>query len=428
MQIAKVYLLTILVAIVHGVEAQPSKILWLGNSYTYVNDLPAMFRDLALSGGDSVVYDANTPGGYTLQGHATNPTSIQKIYSQKWDYVIVQAQSQEPSFSPSQVAQQTLPYARLLDSLITDNDSCTETIFYMTWGRKYSDASNCANYSPLCTFDGMQARLRESYIQMADDNHALTAPVGMAWARSWHTDTLLNLWSADNSHPNVAGTYLAACVFYGTIFKKSPAGLVYSPISASITNEYLQDIAYHTVFDSLENWNIGVFEPKAEFDFTGDEATKNFTFSNWSQNSSSYQWNFGDGTLSTTSGNHTYASEGTYTVSLVVFNDCGHSDTSTQTFTINGSSGINAYRGNNVQVSPNPARDFLFVEFSTSNSSQVEFSIADVSGRQINVLRDLFAEGKNETTIGINRLQSGVYFLSITENDISVTKKFVVSK
>jgi hypothetical protein len=289
---------------------------------------------LSLSAGDSVVFDSNTPGGTTLQYHATNATSIQKIYSQKWDYVVVQAQSQEPSFPPNQVATQTLPYARLLDSLITDNDSCTETVFYMTWGRKYGDQSNCANYAPLCTFEGMQARLRESYLQMANDNHAITAPVGMAWQQSWHTDSLINLWDADNSHPNAAGTYLTACVFYGTIFRKSPVGIVYSPLSAQATNTHLQTIAYHTVFDSLANWNVGSFLPKAAFDFTGSEATKTYTFNNQSQNFTQYLWNFGDGNNSTTSGIHTYADTGTYTVSLVVKDDCGNADSTAQTFSI----------------------------------------------------------------------------------------------
>ena len=163
-----------------AVQAQPKRILWIGNSYTTVNNLPLLFHDLALSAGDTVIYDSNAPGGYTFQQHAVNATTIQKIYSQPWDYVVLQAQSQEPSFPPAQVDSETYPYAHILDSLIRDNDSCSETIFYMTWGKKYGDQMNCSGYPVLCTFDGVQSRLTDSYLQMANDNHALVAPVGRA--------------------------------------------------------------------------------------------------------------------------------------------------------------------------------------------------------------------------------------------------------
>lgn len=388
-----------------NIQSQPIQVLWLGNSYTYYNDLPGMFYNLALSAGDTVVYDSNTPGGTTLQYHATNATSIQKIYAQKWDYVIVQAQSQEPSFPPQQVAQQTLPYARLLDSLITDNDSCTETVFYMTWGRKYGDQSNCANYAPLCTFDGMQARLRDSYVQMANDNQALTAPVGMAWQQSWHTDSLINLWDTDNSHPNTAGSYLAACVFYATIFRKSPVGIVYSPLSSQVTNAHLQNIAYHIVFDSLENWNIGAFLPQAEFDFSGNETTKTFDFNNLSQNFDSYEWNFGDGNSSTTSGVHTYANAGTYTVTLTVFDPCGNWDSTSQTFTMQTSSGLNDTPPLQFTVSPNPATNLLYLTAEKNYKWEVE--ILNALGQTVvhHHISDRI------TAIDISSLSSGVYWI-----------------
>lgn len=80
-----------------------------------------MFYNLSLSGGDSVMFDSNALGGYTFQNHSANATTIQKIQSQKWNYVVLQAQSQEPSFPPMQVQSQTMPYAHLLDSLVVDN-------------------------------------------------------------------------------------------------------------------------------------------------------------------------------------------------------------------------------------------------------------------------------------------------------------------
>ena len=124
------------------------KILFIGNSYTYVNNLPQMLHDFALMNNDTIIFDASTPGGSTFQTHCSDTSCLRKIKSQQWDYVVLQEQSQTPSFPPSQVQTDCYPYAKRLDSLIKANDSCTQTIFYMTWGRKYGNASNCANYPP----------------------------------------------------------------------------------------------------------------------------------------------------------------------------------------------------------------------------------------------------------------------------------------
>lgn len=411
-----VLLLVFAGVITNKIYAEQTRILWLGNSYVTVNNLPQLFHDLALSAGDSVIFDSNAPGGTTLQQHSVNATSIQKIYSQPWDYVIVQAQSQEPSFPPAQVASQTFPYARVLDSLIRDNDSCTQTVFYMTWGKKYGDQQNCGGYPILCTFDGVQSRLTESYVQMANDNDALVAPAGRAWQTSWHTDTLINLWNADNSHPNIAGSYLTACVFYGTIFRKSPVGIVYSPISAQTTNDYLQNIAYHTVFDTLSNWNIGKFDVKASFEA---QAPTPFTFNFYmwgATNVNSFIWNFGDGTTSTTSGTHTYANNGTYTVTLIAFDNCGNSDTSSQIFSV----GANAVTDGQEEVftlSPNPVKDKLVIDCQKNSVIHTPVEILDVTGKSI--LKIAVKQARTETDV--QHLQAGIYFLK-TDNGV---KKFL---
>lgn len=112
-----------------GVKAEIIDVLFIGNSYVYTNNLPVLFQQLALSAGDSVSYDANTPGGYTLQMHSQDQTTIAKINSRQWDYVIIQAQSQEPSFDTAYVIANVFPYARILDSLVHANNSCTQTVF-----------------------------------------------------------------------------------------------------------------------------------------------------------------------------------------------------------------------------------------------------------------------------------------------------------
>jgi hypothetical protein len=240
---------------------QTVEALFLGNSYTAVNDLPQLIAQLANSSNDVLLYQSNCPGGATFNTHCTNGTSFNMINSQKWDVVILQAQSQEPAFPPAQVAQETLPFALKLDSVIHLNDSCTKTIFYETWGRKYGDAANCPFYPPICTYSGMQDGLKASYKLFADTCKALLAPAGEAWRQSIASDSSLNLYQSDNSHPSMEGSYLTACVFYEVIFNKS---VVNNSFFASVDPAValtLQQIAHAVVTDSSSVWNIGAFNP-----------------------------------------------------------------------------------------------------------------------------------------------------------------------
>ena len=58
---------------------QTKEVLFLGNSYTFYNDLPNMVKQIALSFGDTLHYDQNTPGGATLQMHSTNTQTLVKF-------------------------------------------------------------------------------------------------------------------------------------------------------------------------------------------------------------------------------------------------------------------------------------------------------------------------------------------------------------
>src|SRR3989344_7408694 len=106
--------------------SQNFKVLFIGNSYTYVNNLPQVLADIANAMGDTLTHDSSTPGGYTLNLHTSNATTLSKINAQTWDFVVLQEQSQLPSFDSAQVSIDVYPYARQLDSLISVNDSCTE--------------------------------------------------------------------------------------------------------------------------------------------------------------------------------------------------------------------------------------------------------------------------------------------------------------
>ena len=396
--------------------SQTKKVLWIGNSYTAVNNLPLLTYNLALSAGDTLIYDSNTPGGMTFNAHSTNAATLQKIALGDWDNVILQAQSQEPSFSPSQVASQTIPYAQKLDSLIHVSSPCAETVFYMTWGRKYGDASNCANYPPICTFSGMTDRLRSSYKFMADENEALLAPVGMAWKKAWESDSSINLWSSDNSHPSVAGSYLAACVFYTTLFKKTPVGLTYNAGLSGANALFLQGVAANVFFDSLNVWNVDRFKPVANFSSSLNGTSVLFTQN--SINATQYFWDFGDGNTSNEiEPIHDYSViEGQFDVQLIVSDGC-FSDTTIETVLISPL-GLNKILKNEIEIYPNPTEGIINIK--SESLIDMQYSILDYLGRVI-----IFNKPLLSSSINCSSLINGFYFIKFENKNSNSIIPFI---
>jgi len=100
-----------LVALSLAVRAQGggTNALLLGNSYTGVKNVPALFAGLAQSGGHGAMVGAHTPGGNTLgypqsngNQHESNPTSLSKIVAQAWDVLVLQEQSFLPTVESAQ--------------------------------------------------------------------------------------------------------------------------------------------------------------------------------------------------------------------------------------------------------------------------------------------------------------------------------------
>ena len=314
------------------------EVLFVGNSYTYVNDLPNLIKQIALSFGDTLIHESSTPGGSSFNAHSTNTQTLNKINQQQWDYIVLQAQSQEPSLSPGYVNTNVFPAAQVLIDAIESNSLCIEPLFFMTWGRKFGDASNCIPYPPVCTYLGMQERLKNRYLDMSFQHNASCSPVGMAWEKSIAIDNTLNLFSSDNSHPSIYGSYLAACTFYASIFKKSSVGSTYWPnVIDSATAYSLQQIGSSTVLDSLEVWNIF----NADFDF--QQYNDSISFVNLSSNYESVVWDFGDGTTSIDENpTHIYNSSGAYTIGLSALTNGGCLlDTFSVTVTVSSTTVIN---------------------------------------------------------------------------------------
>lgn len=376
------------------------RVLFIGNSYTAVNNLPQLVRDVAISTGDTVVFDSYTPGGYTFQAHSTDANALAKIAVGTWDVVVLQEQSQRPSFPLSQVQSSVFPYARALDSLIHLSNSCTETMFYMTWGRKNGDASNCSVWPPVCTYAGMDSLLHLRYMMMGYDNNAVVSPVGAVWNYIRENYPLIELYSSDESHPSYAGSYAAACTFYTALFRKDPSQVTFIGSLDSTTAAQIRFSVKGMVYDSLSNWYIDRYDPLPSFTHSSTGLSTDFI--NTSTNSTNYLWDFGDVTTDTAvNPTHLYSLPGTYTVTLTAYR-CGTDVSTSGTVEVIVST---LAHSNTQQITfyPNPVSDYLYL---TTFREQAE--LFSIDGKKMNVL-PVF-NGKNYF-MDLSEIKNGIYIL-----------------
>ncbi len=248
----KVFILLSLVIFFFGVQAQSCKALFIGNSYTSVNNLPELISEIFDAAGDTLTYETSAPGGCTFQQHCT--VSASYIHQGDWDYVVLQEQSQLPSFPEGQFMQQSYPYAQQLCSLIRESSPNAHILFYMTWGRKDGDPQNCQYFPPLCTYEGMDSLLYLRYMMMAEDNNACVSPVGAAWhyVRDNYPD--LELYQSDGSHPSYLGSYIAACSFYTMMTHQDPTSIQWNGSLSQTDADIAKNAVRLVVYDSLSKW------------------------------------------------------------------------------------------------------------------------------------------------------------------------------
>ena len=230
-------------------NAEPIKVLFLGNSYTSVNNLPSLVTQLACPLGYKIEYDSNTPGGYWFADHRYNATTISKINSDNWDFVVLQNQSQVPGFKPEHVTSASLPNAQALVDAVNANDPNTEIIYYQTWGRQNGDSQNCSYYPLVCTYEGHTEALEDGYEIYQASTGGLIAPVGSEWLTIVQ-DSVANrpfdsdiLWSGDGSHPSLTGSYLAAAVILHQIIAAPVSSSDYTAGLDASTASYILSMA-----------------------------------------------------------------------------------------------------------------------------------------------------------------------------------------
>lgn len=190
---------------------RPARVLFVGNSYTFYNDLPERYA--ALVGEPAPTVRMVTAGGRQLWQHADDEALTTRL-AEGWDVVVLQEQSQIPGFpSANPDRLRSLAAARTL----AERAGPARVVLFLTWGREAGDARNPDLFPD---FETMQTRLDEGYAAMQDallndGRDVAIAPVGPAFRAVHDTDPPLfaALYTSDGSHPSALGTDLAALVF-----------------------------------------------------------------------------------------------------------------------------------------------------------------------------------------------------------------------
>jgi hypothetical protein len=182
------------------------RVLFIGNSFTYTNDLPAIVAALAEATRQKrFVYKSIAFADFSLEDHWRQGDARKAIAKERWDFVVMQ---QGPSALPESRTL-LLEYARRFDAEI--RKAGAKPAMYMVW----------PSYPRFSDFD----RVCESYRLAAEEIKGALFPAGEAWRAAWRRDAKLKLYSSDGLHPSQAGAYVTALVIYEQLYGQSPAGL-----------------------------------------------------------------------------------------------------------------------------------------------------------------------------------------------------------
>jgi hypothetical protein len=190
-----------------------TRILFIGNSFTQRNDLPGLLAELAAARGITLEHELISQGGASLRRHWNAGRAQQAIAEGGFNFVVLQEQSTLPVKNAARMAENVRLFAEPIRA------AGAKMVLYMTWARRHAPEA--------------QQAITAAYQSIGTELGALVVPVGLAWQRFLAAHDAPPLHDRDESHPTLAGTYLAACVFLATLFGQNPVGIETGPATLS---------------------------------------------------------------------------------------------------------------------------------------------------------------------------------------------------
>ncbi len=190
-----------------GVQPRPARVLFVGNSLTYMNDLPAMIEAIAASAGlrGRIVCRAIAKPDYGLREHWDDGEALRAIRGGRWTHVVLQQ-------GPSSLPESRAVLREFVKTFAFEaHASGAKIVIFGVWPAR-----------DRLTF---QDAVTESHRLAAEDVKGELVAAGEGWRAAWQLDAALPLYAADQFHPSPMGSYLAALMFFQHFTGKSAIGL-----------------------------------------------------------------------------------------------------------------------------------------------------------------------------------------------------------
>ena len=192
-----------------GLPDADIRVLFIGNSLTFTNDLPALFATVTEAAGHSVAFSSVTVANFSLEDH-WNAGVADVIARERADVVVLQ---QGPSSLPENQVRLRTWSENLAGSIRAAGG---EPALYMVWPES----------TRMEAFDAV----RDSYKDAAEAVNGPFIPGGETWRAAWARDPDLQLYGPDGFHPSQLGSIAVALTMYAVLFDTTvshlPARLV----------------------------------------------------------------------------------------------------------------------------------------------------------------------------------------------------------
>lgn len=227
------------------------RVFWVGNSLTFVNDIPGVFKNLTAAANVTVLQKQVTNPGWLLEQHAANHSGFRAEMAcdspdyfpgtSVYDYVVLQDQSQVAGGGrvfdamtyqfPGVALGRALPlFASTFGPCIfgSTKEGSAQAVLYQTWGHLTGDKSNAdlyPNFETMNQLTSLGYQMYHAQLQAQSPRPVLVARVGDVRAKihaqypAYHA-RLYN--KGDDTHQSLLGAYLHACVFFRTLLPNFP--------------------------------------------------------------------------------------------------------------------------------------------------------------------------------------------------------------
>jgi len=238
------------------------RVLFLGNSLMFFNDMPSLFKNLAEKSGKKIYIDSVTRGSATISDFAHSSTDVgakayPKLLNERWDYVIIEPSRRITPYE-STTYNAELAAAKVIQKMAADAGA--EILLYCVWGNNDGTLTEYNASNPIAMIKGQvhydyTRKMHVEFLKSVSTRFSEelggvgVIDAGYAFENSMSIYPNINLYDSDKRHPSLEGSYLAAACVYATIYGESPENIGFT--GGTTLYFEMQRIAKMTVIDKL---------------------------------------------------------------------------------------------------------------------------------------------------------------------------------